>query len=445
MNEIVHTAWGPSSAARRIACPGSLQAEADFPDSDNVYAVIGSGAHALADTILRSADLKQDLAITAEDYIDQEMFVPTSKDCDLIDFENDQVRAVDNISGMADTVTDEIVIDSDTGPGYLVNVDSEMAHAVNEYIQRVKAYVMDKDYAGYHASEVTLDLSDWLPDQQGTADFVAIVGTTLHVDDLKYGKGVQVFAEKNEQGRNYALGVYSALAFLFEITRVVITIHQPRLNHVDSEELNIDELLSWADDTLVPAYKLSIQHDAPRIPGGKQCTFCKAKGNCAALAAEMEHQMQEAFPILDKTKNLDPHLVPLEMAKLAQTWSKAVEAYAIEQLEAGEQVFDGEEYYKLVNGKGSRAWQDETKARRKCAGMRLSRDEFMTEPKFKSPAQIEKLVGKPKFIEFFSPIVEKKEGKPTLAKMSDKRPAISSAEALGFDDVTTEEDDFLTI
>lgn len=446
MNTIAHTSWGPSSSDRRILCAGSLAAEEPIPDTDNVHAVIGSGAHALADKIAgQSVDtLKTDLALSAMDYVGEDMFVEMSEDLEApIEFNNEQVRSI-------------LACDWGKGEpkaGYLVKVDSEMAHAVDEYIQHIRAHVMHKHFTGLCGSETSFDLSEYLPGNKGTADWYALVNTTLHVDDFKYGKGVQVYATNNSQGRCYALGVYLRYGFLYDIKKVVITIHQPRLGHVDSETLTVEELLAWADTVLRPAYALSIQPDAPRIPGEKQCTFCKAKasrdaeGNivvCQALQDELDKQMGDAFPVLPKEDmtyvqgDISPDFLPLEMAKLAAKWAKAIEALAYERLEAGQRVYDGNDYYKLVHGKGSRVWLDETKARRKCAGMRLSRDEFMTKPQFLSVAQIEKLVGKPKFKEVFTDVVEKKEGKPTIAKESDKRATVGSAEALGFEDCSTD-------
>ena len=54
--------------------------------------------------------------------------------------------------------------------------------------------------------EYKVDLSPWIPDCRGTADAIVFAGRTLHVVDLKYGKGVGVDVTENEQLEAYALG-----------------------------------------------------------------------------------------------------------------------------------------------------------------------------------------------------------------------------------------------
>lgn len=417
MTDNIHTKWSPSSSERRILCPGSLAAEAKHKDTDNLPAVIGSGAHALGEKILSQDDL-YDLEFLTEDYLNEEVFVPMSHGRKTpVKFDSDQVR----------TVAD----------GYMVTVDHEMVNHITEYVAHCKAYIMNKGFTGEFGVEEKLSLDKVLPGNSGTADWYAIVSSTLHVDDLKYGKGVQVFAKGNTQGRCYAVGVFLKLSKVEKkkIKNVAITIYQPRLGHIDTEVITIDELKTWTKDVLVPAYNLSQQPDAPRVPGTKQCQFCKHRHLCLELKAMVEHQMSESFPITTKGHKELPAIIPMQVAKLATIWAKAVEAHAIERLEAGEVVDDGEQKYKLVHGRGSRSWHDETKAQKVCRSLKVFSKDFMSEPTFKSVAQVEKLVGKKKFTNFYT-LVNKKEGKPSIAPESDKRDAIGSAEALGFKDVS---------
>jgi len=418
MTDNQHTPWSPSTSERRILCPGSLHAEAKHKDTDNLPAVIGSGAHALGETVLKQSDLTN-LEFLVEDYLDEEMFVPMSHDRKTpVKFDDKQVRTVEG--------------------GYMVTVDHEMVGHITEYVAHCKAYIMDKDFTGVYGVEEKLSLDKVLPGNSGTADWNAIVGNTLHVDDLKYGKGVQVFAKGNTQGRCYAVGVFLKLSKedKNKIKDIAITIYQPRLGHIDTEMMDINVLKTWAKEVLVPAYKLSQQPDAPRIPGTKQCTFCKHRHLCVELKAMVEHQMSESFPITTKDHKELPAIIPLQVAKLATIWAKAVEAHAIDRLEAGEVVDDGEQKYKLVHGRGSRDWNDKDQAQKICRMNKIYSKDFMSQPSFKTAPQIEKLVGKKKFTSLFSKLVDKKLGKPTIAPESDKREAINSAEALGFNDVS---------
>jgi hypothetical protein len=49
-----HSPYGPSSAARWIACPGSVQAQEGIPDTESPYAAEGHAAHALAEKALKT-------------------------------------------------------------------------------------------------------------------------------------------------------------------------------------------------------------------------------------------------------------------------------------------------------------------------------------------------------------------------------------------------------
>ena len=64
----------------------------------------------------------------------------------------------------------------------------------------------------------------------GIADCILVGGDTIHVIDLKYGKGVQVDADHNPQLMLYALGAYDACRILYPVTKVKVTIVQPRLD-----------------------------------------------------------------------------------------------------------------------------------------------------------------------------------------------------------------------
>lgn len=422
----IHSSWGPSSSQRRILCPGSLAAEANHKDTDNIHAVIGSAAHELGDLLLGQSDLYSLDNFTAEDFLGEKIFVQMSNDLDEpIDFGDDQVEI-----GYGSELTGE-----GDKQGYLVTVDNDMAHHIDDYVAHIKTYIMDKEFTGLFKSEMRVSLNDWLPDTHGTADSIAIVGNTLHVDDLKYGQGVRVYAEGNTQGRCYALGVVSDLAHLYDFDDVKITIYQPRLGNIDSELISVEALLIWAQEVLVPAYDKSLEPNAPRIPGDKQCTFCKHMPVCAELRAELDYQMAEAFPIMTKDHKTLPSIIPLDVAKLAEKWAKAVEAYAYEQLLEGKEVTDGTDKYKLVTGKSSRKWKDENKARQ-LMSVNFKENEYMKPASFMSVAQVEKVVGKKTFATSLKPLVNVKKGRPTIAKESDKREDISSADAMGFKDIS---------
>jgi hypothetical protein len=121
---------------------------------------------------------------------------------------------------------------------YSITVDAEMVKHTQNYVDYV--YDLPGELIGV---EVKINLSELMgvADQFGTADAIKYdpQEKTLHVIDLKYGKGVKVFAEKNEQGLIYGSGAYLHLRKEKEIEKLRIHICQPRLNHWDSWELPI--------------------------------------------------------------------------------------------------------------------------------------------------------------------------------------------------------------
>ena len=76
--------------------------------------------------------------------------------------------------------------------------------------------------------------------------------------------------------------------------------------------------------------------------------------------------------------------------------------------------------YKAVEGKSSRCWSDQDKAIDKLLASGIDRA-VVYDSVPKSLAQLEKMLGKPKFTELVGEFVVKPQGKPTLADAGDKR------------------------
>jgi hypothetical protein len=111
--------------------------------------------------------------------------------------------------------------------------------------------------------------------------------------------------------------------------------------------------------------------------------------------------------------------VILDNAKLIKSWLDAVESHVFDMLNRG-QSFDG---YKLVEGRSTRAWQDEKQAAIVLES-KLDKDVLYTQ-KLISPAQAEKLLKTDKTI--LLDLISKTEGKPTLVPSCDKRIALNNA------------------
>ena len=101
--------------------------------------------------------------------------------------------------------------------------------------------------------------------------------------------------------------------------------------------------------------------DAPRIPGVKQCQWCKAKGFCPELCDKVE--MSEINNVIEGNKVSISELekIPdsrikefMDNKKLSSMFMKAVNARVYNSLENGE-GFNG---YKLVKARKNRVWKD---------------------------------------------------------------------------------------
>lgn len=277
--------------------------------------------------------------------------------------------------------------------------------------------------------EQRLDFSRWVPDGFGTGDAVIVSEELLEVCDLKYGKGVPVFAESNPQARCYGLGALHCYGVLYGFKHVRNTIIQPRLDSVTEEMLTTDELLQWAETELKPAAELAWKGKGEFNPGD-HCKFCAARAICYARATKAMTIFKHGF----ETPGVIPDDAIPEILAVADTaidWIKDLQAYALSQALRG-QEWPG---YKLVRGKRPpRKWVDEEEAKHQLIRAGYE-PEVYTETKFKSPSNIEKLVGKQAFEAIFATLVTQGDGALTLVPESDKRTEFTSAEA-DFSDIT---------
>ncbi len=308
-----------------------------------------------------------------------------------------------------------------------VTVDQEMAAATQQYVD----YVRDRSHGHTLLVEQRIDFSSVIgvPDQFGTGDAVIIAddGSWIEIVDLKFGKGVPVYAENNEQLQIYAVGKLAELeGFGATFERVIITIHQPRLDHVDSWEV---EDIDGFKARLRAAAQACLQDERPYVPGKKQCQWCSKKATCPALTQKVQDDVGALFEDLTAEPVIDTGDEALARAMdavdLIEEWCKAVRAATEKAL------FDGRDIpgYKLVNGKrGARAWSDEEQAEK------LLREKFRLtieqayNLKLISPTQAEKVLKEsPRRWAQLEPLITQSPGKPSVAPASDKRPAYSVA------------------
>ena len=369
----VHSRYPASASHRWINCPGSIRLSDQVPqEGSSSYAEEGTLAHAIAEQKLRIA-------------IDK-----TVKASELKKLTKD--------------------------PMY----DGEMDEATTFYAGLVmEHYNAGGDYAELMI-EQRVDFSQWVPEGFGTSDAIIISDDTIEVIDLKYGKGVRVDAEGNSQMRLYALGAYALFSDLYDFDKVRMTIVQPRLDHVSTEEMSVEDLLFWAKVIVVPAAELAAKDDAP-TEAGDWCRWCPARAICRTRAkANLELARYE----FKRGDLLDPDEIAEILGKVDELtkWASDIQGYALQQ------AMDGTHYdgWKVVEGRSNRKYKDELLVA-EALHKEGYKDAVLYTRKLLGITDMEKLVGKKRLAEICKDLIEKPAGKPTLVPESDKREPINSA------------------
>lgn len=366
-----HAILSPSSAKRWINCtPSALLAEAAGSKS-SVYAEEGTLAHEIAEYAL--------------DYY---------------------------IRGLYDPIVDEeLPVNDERLKNPLFNTD--MANYIREYCD----FVIGEDYEMQKADglsemflERKVDITDYAPGSFGSVDVTLVSDKTIHIIDLKYGAGVKVFADHNEQMMLYALGALKAAASK-DITNIRMTIAQVRLDHYDTFEMSKGELLDWAEKVLKPAAKAAIQGKGKQVIGS-WCGFCPVKAQCRAqrdaILADFDEKPE---PLLLSDEEVTDLIGKIDTYK---SWIESVNKYVYGRAIQGYKW----EGYKLVAGRSSRVIKDEAKIRQALLNEFLE-DEVLN-IKLKGIGDLEKLLGKKVFSARFGDAIESRPGAPKLVPESAK-------------------------
>jgi hypothetical protein len=172
----------------------------------------------------------------------------------------------------------------------------------------------------------------------GTADCVYQRRDTLHVIDLKYGKGVLVDPVENVQLAVYAL---ACLPQYPSAKQCCLTIIQPRARGeiVKQWRCTIARLLEIKVSLIAAIEK--IESDNTTFKRGSHCQFCKAQYGCPAYLELVE------TPKLQDSSHVLEHIDEI------RALCKAVEKEAFEKLKDGESVPG----WKLVQTAGKTTWR----------------------------------------------------------------------------------------
>ncbi len=359
-----HAVLSASGADKWFNCPGSINAEKGIEEEDTEFSNEGTLAHLLAEVSLNSG-------IPAIEYAFAEL--------------DDQ------------------------------EITPEMANYVQEYIDYVLSHLAPKEELSV---ELKVYFDEYASGGFGTLDASSFSSGsgTCHIFDLKYGAGIPVYAENNKQLMLYALGVLQTESYAWSIDRFVMHIHQPRIPNNSSFEMSVEDLKAFGEVVRVKAEQ-TLDPNAKRIPGLKQCQWCKAKSRCPEL---MEKSVIKEIG-MDVEEISDERIREiLDNRKLSKLFISSLEKSMQQRLETGGQL----KGYKLVQGTTRRAWSTDGLEKLKT----LLGDDAYTH-KIIGLGDAEKKLSK----EEVGEMTYKPEGKLTLAPESDKR---TDAMASGFDDLT---------
>lgn len=374
--ERAHAKLSASGASRWATCPGSVQMEDGIPDRESIYAQEGTLAHEMSELKLKH-------------YLDPKGFGKRKLNAAIKKLKENKLY------------------------------QAEMESYTDTYVDFIKEKALSFSSNPYIEIEKRVDFSRWVDGGFGTCDCVLIHGSTLSIIDLKYGKGVPVSSEQNEQLILYALGAYDAFNLIYNIDKIELNIVQPRINNFSTWEISLTELLLWGDYFKVQAEK-ALGGNGELVPSAKACKFCKARDICTARA---ENNLS-----LESEIKLKPNEIPkdklyeyISRGEDIAKWVADLKAYALDMCLKGEDV----KGLKAVAGRTSRSWTNQDEAINKLIEGGI--DEAIIYDKVPlTLAKLEKALGKQQFTALVGDMVVTSEGKPTLVFENDKRPAITN-------------------
>jgi hypothetical protein len=274
---------------------------------------------------------------------------------------------------------------------------------------------IDPDNELVYKVESRVGFGDLLPGVFGSTDLLGRIGDRAIVLDWKFGDGVVVTAEENEQLMFYAAAAMRTpeTAWVFEgAAEIELIIVQPP---VMRRWVTTRERIAQFERELVRAVKTAQTPDAP-LAQGDHCRWCTAKPICPQMTGAVDRALKQQIVNLD----VDTLGQYLKNADLLEEWVKDLRALAFGLLEKNVAVPG----YKLVQKQARRKWTSEESAKQALLSLGL-KESVVVETSIMSPAQAEKALKK-RFSELPEDLIKSESSGTTLAPVEDDRPAVQS-------------------
>ena len=367
-----HSAVGGSSAKRVLNCTASVDLCARYPNVETTFAAEGTAMHEAIDLILQGKT----------------------------DNDRDVIGLVFN--------------------GYTITEDmfSEGIEPALDYFD-----ALDKELGGIDFHNERRVIFPGIPDAFGTVDIVGTAKDRTIILDWKFGRGVAVEAERNEQLMYYAYAAAHTAPtdkFFSKDKPIELFIVQPRVG-------NGEPYTRWMTTMLqLEAFALELRRavEISQTPDatfalGSWCKFCNARTGCDLYNGVVQGAVAE-IEAGDQLKTDLDRWLPYADDLIA--FGDMVKQRAHEYMEAGGSIAG----WKLVGKRITRSWVDEEKTLKYFARMKLPAEQRHVK-KIISPAVAEKLL-KPLGVGAIpDDLIDKTSSGTTLAPESDKRPSVAIA------------------
>lgn len=397
-----HSRIGPSAAHRWLECPASVQRSEGVGNESTVFAQEGSAAHTLAEHVM----------VTRVD--------PWTLLGGVVDLQANGADAV-RAPGTFNIAPDD---------WHVFEITEEMIEAVELYRDTLLPLIEEGDV---HEYECRLDMRHVHPDLFGTGDALIYKPQDKHliVGDFKYGRGVAVDVTDNEQLLTYGVGALARFG-VENVDMLTLIIIQPRSYHVHGpvrrQALSVIDLMLF-ESHLGERAALTDDPNAPAV-AGPHCRFCPVAWGCKDLRRyifekigigkrAMKHLTDQDMPDV-RNMSLDDIGAVLRESTIIEAWLKRVAQHG-HNLAVNGQIPTG---MKLVDKRAYRKFTDAAAVESTLAALGYDDTDYLTEPKLRTPKQIETAIGKKEFTNLLGHLVKKDPSGVVLVPIEDHRSSV---------------------